>query len=461
MSEKRLFGTDGIRGEANAFPMTVDVALRLGQALAYCIKEGHLGLNSTSDGPRVLIAKDTRLSGYCFEQALTAGICSMGVDVWLAGPTPTPVVSFLTRTLKADIGVMISASHNPFVDNGFKIFNCDGFKLPDMTELSIEALILDSPQTLIEAQATGASIGRAYRVEQEVTRYVDFVTEKLGAHRPFEGLKVVLDSAHGAAYKLAPHIFEGLGAEVISIASKPDGTNINEGVGSMFPATAEKAVVEHSAHVGFAFDGDADRVVLIDEKGKVVNGDAVIALLAKHLHSAGKLKGKRIVSTVMSNVGLDHCLRELDIEVLREQVGDRYVLERLKAEGLNFGGEESGHLIFIDCNTTGDGILAALFLAQMIKSSAQPLSELGHFFHPAPRVVINVPVREKVPFSTIPGLSKVLEDTERHLDGLGRLLVRYSGTEKKARIMIEGLPESEGRIWAERIAKMLKPATAA
>jgi phosphoglucosamine mutase len=456
MKDKRLFGTDGIRGEANIYPMTVDVALRLGQALAYFIRDGHLGLPIRKDRPKILIAKDTRLSGYCFEQALTAGICSMGVDVCLAGPIPTPVVSFLTKELGADLGVMISASHNPFIDNGFKIFNFDGFKLPDSTELKIERLVLDAPQILIDCMAAGAAIGRAHRAEQEVPKYFEFVRNKLGAEKPLEGLRVVLDSAHGAAYKLAPQIFTALGASVISIASQPDGTNINEGVGSMHPAKAAKAVVEHGAHVGFAFDGDADRVVLIDEQGEILSGDAVIALLTKSLLFEGQLRSKRIVATVMSNAGLEHCLSELGVEVIREQVGDRYVLERLKAEGLSFGGEESGHLILLDCNTTGDGILSALFLAKMLKNSGQPLSELKQFFKPAPRVVINVPVKEKVPFSDIPGLTCLLEETERRLEGLGRMLVRYSGTEKKARILIEGLPEPEGRYFADRIAACLR-----
>ncbi len=442
---RTLFGTDGIRGRANQYPITAELALRLGRAAAHVLrKEG--GRNM------VLIGKDTRLSGYLLEHALTAGFCSMGMHVVLVGPVPTPGIALLTRSMRSDLGVVISASHNPYYDNGIKFFSHDGLKLPDQVEKRIEDVLLNDEHDTV--RPTGRDIGKASRIPDAVGRYIEFIKSTFPRGMTLEGMKVVVDCANGAAYKVTPLVLNELGADVISVNDKPDGFNINENCGTLRPEGLAEAVRDHGAQVGIAHDGDADRTLFCDEHGRVVDGDQIMGLCAVHLKGAGRLRGDAVVATVMSNVGLEHFLKKHGIELLRTQVGDRYVVERMLADGCNFGGEQSGHIVFMDHNTTGDGPVTALQVLAVMQETGKSLSQLVEPVVLYPQVLINVPVEEKAPVDLFPVVTAAIQKAEESLDG-GRVLVRPSGTEPKMRVMIEGQDPERIRELADDIARTI------
>jgi phosphoglucosamine mutase len=431
--ERRLFGTDGVRGTANVEPMTSETALRLGRALAHVTKR-------SPHRHKILIGKDTRLSGYMLEQAMASGICSMGVDVLLVGPLPTPGIAFLTRSMRADAGVVISASHNPFQDNGIKFFGSTGFKLPDELELEIERYVLgDSIDAL---RPTATAIGKAFRIDDAVGRYNVLAKSTFPRALTLDGLTIALDCGHGAAYRVAPEALEELGARVVAIGVEPSGENINDGVGALHPEALQRLVRESGAHVGLALDGDADRGILVDERGVVVDGDEVMAILATHLHGRRELQENTLVTTVMSNLGLHVAMRERGINVVTTAVGDRYVVEAMVRGGYNLGGEQSGHIVFLDHNTTGDGLITGLLVLARMVESGRPLSELRQVMTRYPQVLHNLRVREKPPVDTLPGVTRAVQAAERSLGERGRVLVRYSGTEKLLRVMVEGESES-------------------
>lgn len=440
---RKLFGTDGVRGIANLEPMTSETAMKLGRAAAYLFKR-------RSGRHQIVIGKDTRLSGYMLESALTAGICSMGVDVLLVGPTPTPAIAFLTRSLRADAGVMISASHNPYQDNGIKFFSNDGFKLPDEFEARMEELILSNE--IEHLRPTAEAVGKAYRIDDAEGRYIEFVKRSLPKEMDLQGLKVVVDCANGAAYKVSPKVLRELGATVQVVGDKPDGTNINAGCGAVHPEHLQEAVVAYAADVGIAHDGDADRAVFVSERGQVVDGDHAMAALALDLEARGQLKRQTLVGTVMSNFGLELAMTRAGISLVRTPVGDRYLLERMVADGYNFGGEQSGHLIFLDHNTTGDGLISGLQILALMKRTGRPLSELAKCMTAVPQVLLNVKVKDKPDLGSLPDLQRALLEGETLLNGTGRVLVRYSGTEPLLRIMVEGEQDAVIRLVAERLA---------
>jgi phosphoglucosamine mutase len=455
---RRLFGTDGVRGVANVHPMTAEMALQLGRALAYLVRSG-------PHRHRIVIGKDTRLSGYMLEQAIASGICSMGVDVMLCGPLPTPGIAFITESMRADAGVVISASHNPYQDNGIKFFSRDGFKLPDEMELQIERLVLGtSGETAQEFQAlrpTANRIGKAKRIGDEVGRYVVFLKSLFPRDLTLDGLTVVVDCAHGAAYKVAPAVFEELGAKVITLNAKPDGKNINDGCGAVHPEGMARSIEKNGAQLGIALDGDADRVIVADEKGRIVDGDAIMAIVGRDLIRRRALAKNAVVATVMSNVGLERSLREVGGQVIRTQVGDRYVVEEMRRNGYNFGGEQSGHLIFLDHVTTGDGVCAALNLLAVMLRESRPVSELARCFEPVPQVLLNLAVKQKRPLEELPAVQEAIAAVEKALEGEGRVFVRYSGTENKARVLVEGPDADRIKGYAQRIAAELERALAA
>ena len=425
----RLFGTDGIRGTVNRHPMTPETVLRIGMAAAYLLREKH-GRNM------ILIGKDTRLSGYMIESALTSGICSMGMNVTLVGPIPTPGVAFLTRTLRLDAGIVISASHNPFEDNGIKFFSSRGFKLPDDLERKIEGLVLDDG--LLRNRPKGAEIGKAYRLDDATGRYIEYIKSTIPRGVTFEGMKTVIDCANGAAYKTTPWVLRELGAEVISLSDRPDGININAGSGSLHVEGLCRAVKLHKADIGIAHDGDADRTIFCDEKGRVVDGDKVMGMWAVELKRNGMLKKDTVVSTVMSNLGLEKYLETNNITLSRTKVGDRYVVERMVEGGFNLGGEQSGHIVFLDHNTTGDGPLTAVQVLYLMKKRNSSLSKLVSGIRLYPQVLANVKVEHMHDVQSVPGIRVAIKAAEKKLDGTGRILVRPSGTERKIRVMIEG-----------------------
>jgi len=437
MSERKLFGTDGIRGVANEYPMTAELAVRLGQAVAYHFADHPPGDAHPDRKPRILIGKDTRLSGYMFESGLAAGITSMGADVQLVGPLPTPAVSRLTTGMRASAGIMISASHNPYQDNGIKIFGRDGFKLPDDEEARIEQLALSKTPPLPDSE----HIGKTARIEDAAGRYVVFLKNTFPKDLTLDGLRVVVDCANGAAYKVAPTVLRELGAEVFTVGCEPDGTNINRDCGSTDPQTAIQRVNETRADIGISLDGDADRVILIDEQGEVVDGDKILALCALHLKDRGELKNDTLVSTVMSNLGLDLALQDHGIDVERTKVGDRYVVERMREGDFNLGGEQSGHLIFLDHTTTGDGMIAALQVLAIMKRRGETLSDLAEVMSPLPQKLVNVDVVDKPPLEELEDFQNEVDRIEEDLGNEGRVLARYSGTESVARIMVEGPDE--------------------
>ncbi len=431
---RKLFGTDGIRGVANVDPMTSEMALKLGRAVSHLFKN--------RDGRhKIVIGKDTRLSGYMLESALTSGICSMGVDVIQVGPMPTPAISVITKSLRADAGVVISASHNSYEDNGIKFFSRDGLKLPDRMELEIERLIFSGEIDRIRPTAT--DIGKAYKQEDARGRYVEFVKASLPKGFDFSGLKVVVDCAHGAAYQVSPMVFEELGAEVIRLGVSPNGTNINDGCGCLHPEAMQQAVREHGAHFGMAHDGDADRVLFADEHGNLVDGDQVMGACALALKGEGRLARNTLVTTVMSNLGLELAMNQSGIDVIRTQVGDRYVLERMLSDGYSFGGEQSGHIIFLEHNLTGDGLLTALQLTYFMLQQGKPLSQLANCMTALPQVLIGGRVTKKVDLSSIDAVARTQAAIEQKLGKEGRILVRYSGTEPLVRVMLEGVDKDE------------------
>ena len=397
--------------------------------MAYLIRNGE-------HRHRVIIGKDTRLSGYMFEQAMAAGICSMGADVMLCGPLPTPGIAFLTSSMRADAGVVISASHNPYYDNGIKIFAADGFKLPDATEAKLEELMSDGED--MQPLPAPDDIGRAQRIDDARGRYIVFLKNSFPRRLSLDGLKIVVDCAHGAAYRVAPNVLTELGATVTSLAVSPDGKNINEQSGALHPEAMCKAVVEQGAHVGIALDGDADRVIFADERGKIIDGDAIMALCARRLLSRGELRKNTLVATVMSNLGLERAIADMGGKLLRTAVGDRYVVEAMRQHDLNLGGEQSGHLVFLDHMTTGDGIIAALQVLATMLEENQPLSTLASVMKSYPQVLLSVKVARRLPLGELGTVQSLITGIEQQLGSDGRVLVRYSGTEPKARVMIEG-----------------------
>lgn len=445
---KKLFGTDGVRGVANVHPMTIEMAMQLGRAAAYIFK------SSSKRRHRIVIGKDTRLSGYMLENALVAGICSMGVDVLLVGPLPTPGIANITSSMRADAGVVISASHNAFQDNGIKFFSGDGFKLPDAVELKIEKLI-ESKQ--IDAlRPTATEVGKAFRIDDAVGRYVVYLKKTFPQEMDLSGLKIVLDCANGAAYKVAPAVFEELGAEVIALGVNPNGTNINAGCGSTCPSVISEAVKEHRADIGVALDGDADRVIVCDEFGNEVDGDHIMAICASDLLKRKLLNKKTLVTTVMSNMGLDIALRKSGGRIVKTDVGDRYVVEAMRTGGYNLGGEQSGHMIFLNYTTTGDGILSALQLLAVMRREEKSLSELAEIMIPLPQVLFNTRVREKKDILSISEIAAKIKAVEHELGNEGRVLIRYSGTEPLLRVMIEGQDKYEITTWANEICELVK-----
>lgn len=429
--ERRLFGTDGIRGTANAEPMTAETALALGLAAGRRFRRG-------DHRHRVVIGKDTRLSGYLLEPALTAGFIAAGMDVMLVGPMPTPAVAFLTRTLRADLGVMVSASHNPFADNGIKLFGPDGFKLSDALEAEIEALMGEGPAA---GRVGPSELGRAQRIEDARGRYIEALKSAFPKGRTLQGVKLVVDCAHGAAYHLAGDLFWELGAEVVRIGCSPNGLNINEGCGSTRPEALRAAVLAEGADLGLALDGDADRLVLLDEKGELVDGDQILALIAREWLAEGRLSRPGIVATVMSNLGLERYLAGLGLGLERTRVGDRYVVEAMRAGGYNLGGEQSGHIVLTDLATTGDGLLAGLQVLAALGRAGQPLSRAGRLFEPVPQRLRNLRTTRPIDLAT-PRLAGLLGRERARLDGRGRLLVRASGTEPVIRVMVEAEDEA-------------------
>jgi phosphoglucosamine mutase len=454
---RRLFGTDGVRGVANVHPMTSEMALQLGRALAYLVRNG-------PHRHRIVIGKDTRLSGYMLEQAIASGICSMGVDVMLCGPLPTPGIAFITQSMRADAGVVISASHNPYQDNGIKFFSRDGFKLPDEVELQIERLVLGGAEDDAGAEdfralrPTATRIGKAKRIDDAKGRYAQFLKAIFPKDLTLDGLTVVVDCANGAAYHTAPAVLEELGAKVVPLAVEPDGTNINDGCGAIHPESMAKAIQKQGAHLGLALDGDADRVILADETGRIVDGDAIMALVGRDLIRQKALAKKTVVATVMSNAGLERSLAEVGGRVVRTAVGDRYVVEEMRRSGYSFGGEQSGHLIFLDHVTTGDGVAAALNVLAVMRREGRPLSDLARCFEPLPQALVNVAVKEKRPLSELPAVGKAIGAAEKALGADGRVLVRFSGTENKARVLVEGPDAKRIRGLADAIAEELRRA---
>jgi len=429
----RLFGTDGVRGVANQEPMTPETVVKLGRAAAHRLK---------APGSRrsIVIGKDTRLTGYMLETALTAGITSMGVDVILVGPLPTPGIAFITRSLRADAGVVISASHNSFEDNGIKFFSGEGLKLPDELEAEIESLFCSGEIDRVRPPAD--AIGKAYRVGDASGRYIEFAKNSFPKGLTLRGLKVVVDCAHGATYRISPTVLRELGADVVALNVNPDGLNINAGCGSLHPEELQRVVVAEHAHVGFAHDGDGDRVLAVDEQGALVDGDQILALCALDMAAAGRLRARTLVATVMSNIGLELAMRESGISLVRTAVGDRYVLEEMLRHGYALGGEQSGHVIFAEHNTTGDGIVTALQVLATLVRSGKRLSELAACMRRFPQVLRNVRVRRREDLASLPAVQREIQYAEAVLAGSGRVLVRYSGTEPVARVMIEGPDEA-------------------
>lgn len=442
---RKFFGTDGIRGRTNSGVMTAATAMRVGQAAGTHFLRG-------DHRHRVVIGKDTRLSGYMMESALVAGFTSVGMDVIMTGPLPTPAIALLTREMRADLGVMISASHNPFEDNGIKLFGPDGFKLSDETEASLERLLEQEPQ-LVEPER----IGRARRIEDARGRYIHAVKQSISADIRFDGLKVVVDCAHGAAYEVAPSAIWELGAEVIAIGVTPTGTNINDGVGSTSLETVKARVVEEGADIGIALDGDADRLIVIDEKGETVDGDQIMALIATRMQHRGSLRGGGVVATVMSNLGLERYLESIGLTLERTKVGDRYVLERMREGGFNVGGEQSGHMILTDHATTGDGTVAALSVLSSMVRTGKPASELLHVFDRVPQLLKNVRYEGGAPLENAQ-VKQVIAETESELADSGRLVIRPSGTEPLIRVMAEGDDAVQVEAVVDRICDAVRAA---
>ncbi len=444
---RKLFGTDGIRGVANVDPMTGELAMQLGRAIAFLFKE-------VKGKHRIVVGKDTRLSGYMLETAMASGICSMGADVMLVGPLPTPGIAFITTSMRANAGVVISASHNPYYDNGIKIFSRDGFKLPDQMEHHIEDLI--SSDDLTSLRPTASEVGKAHRIDDAIGRYVVFLKSTFPNDLTLDGLRIVLDCANGAAYRVAPTVLEELGAEVVSVGVDPDGENINAECGSLHPQGISRLVVEKKADIGMALDGDADRIVFVDNKGKEVDGDHILAICGLDLLTKGCLKKKTLVTTVMSNMGLERAVKSAGGKVVRTKVGDRYVVEEMVRGDYNLGGEQSGHTIFLDYNTTCDGVLTALQVLAIMKREEKPLEQLTKVMEPLPQVLYNVEVREKRELSEILEIDLRIKAIEKELGDSGRILIRYSGTEPLLRVMAEGEDEAKLHRFAQDLVELVR-----
>jgi phosphoglucosamine mutase len=465
----KLFGTDGIRGLANEYPMTGEVAMSVGRAVAYALRNAQMSSLVKSSMPvglkplesskpirraKIVVGKDTRLSGYMIEQALASGICSMGADVILIGPLPTPGVAFVTQSMRADAGIMISASHNPYYDNGIKIFSADGYKLPDQVEDEIERLVVS--RELEKVRPSGDLVGKAFRIDDVHGRYLVFLKSLFPKDLDLLGVRIVLDCANGAAYKVAPLVFEELGAEVFKKGVGPTGLNINDKCGALYPENIAGATVEYRADIGISLDGDGDRCILSDENGEIVDGDQIIGLCAIEMAREGTLRNKTVVTTPMSNIGMELTLREHGIAMVRAQVGDRYVVDTMRKNGFNLGGEQSGHVVFLDQSTTGDGIVAALKVLEAMRRTGKPLSELKKAIKLFPQVREDVRVSRKEPFENHADISRAIADAQAALKDKGRVFVRYSGTEPLARVMVEGEDSRAIQQFAQKIASSIQ-----
>ena len=447
-NERKLFGTDGVRGTANIEPVTAETALKLGRAAAHVF--AHNQPASAGGRHKIVIGKDTRLSGYMLENAIVAGVTSLGVDVLLIGPLPSPGIAYITRSLRADAGIVLSASHNPYADNGIKFFRADGYKLDDEIEARIENLVFSG--AIENIRPTAQKIGKAWRIDDALGRYIEFAKQSFPRGLTLDGFHIAVDCANGAAYKSTPYILAELGAKLSIIHNTPNGTNINENCGSMHPEQVCRLVKETGAHIGIANDGDADRVLLCDENGEIVDGDEILAIAAVDALQNGTLAGNTLVSTVMSNFGLDECLARAGGKVMRTAVGDKYVIEAMMRDNLNIGGEQSGHMIFRDYASTGDGIVAALQILGIMAKTGKPLSELKKILVKFPQAQRNMRVKAKPPIETLKDVAALIAEAETALAGAGRILLRYSGTEPKIRLLIEGRDDALINVHAEKIS---------
>lgn len=445
--DPKIFGTDGVRGRANAYPMTVETALALGRAAGKLFR-------TRNDRHRVVIGKDTRLSCYMFENALIAGLCSMGIDTLMVGPFPTPGVAFITRAYRADAGIIISASHNPFFDNGIKFFSSEGFKFPDAWEAEMEALVAKGDFN--DSLPGDFDIGKNTKIHDADGRYIEFVKATFPRKLSLKNLTIVLDCANGASYKVAPLVFRELDANVHVYGNTPNGININDNCGSLHVETIQKAVIDHRADIGIALDGDADRVILIDENAQIVDGDMMLAICARDMLKTGLLRNKKVVSTVMANFGFNKAMEEIGVEVVKSQVGDRYVIQDMLKHEANLGGEQSGHLIFLDHNTTGDGLVSALQVLRIMIETDSKLSDLASVFKRYPQACVNVKVKSKPPLETLKEMQKAIKEAETLLGNQGRVLVRYSGTENICRVMVEGPKQKQVNLIAQTIAQSVE-----
>jgi phosphoglucosamine mutase len=454
-AHKKIFGTDGVRGTANVEPVTAETALKLGRAAAHVFKNLERQPRQGNRGKhKIVLGKDTRLSGYLLENAISSGILSMGVDVLLIGPLPTPGVAYVTRSLRADAGIVITASHNPYADNGIKFFRADGYKLDDKIEDEIEHLVFSGE--IENIRPTAGEIGKAVRIDDALGRYIEFAKASFPRGMTLEGVRVVVDCAHGAAYKSTPCVLRELGAEVIVYGNQPDGMNINQDCGSMHPENLCRRVVEHRAHLGIAHDGDADRVLLCDETGALIDGDDIMAVAALDMLAQKTLALETLVATVMSNAGLEAAVKSAGGKVVRTAVGDKNVIDEMLRHGFNFGGEQSGHLIFRDFGTTGDGLVAALQILRIMRARGTPLSKLAKCWTRFPQLITNIRVREKKPFDQLDGVMKLVSEAEAELKGQGgRVFLRYSGTEPKARLLLEGRDAKVLEKWSQKICGVI------
>jgi phosphoglucosamine mutase len=443
----KLFGTDGIRGVANQYPMTPELAVTIGKAVAAIFKGGH-------KQSKIVMGKDTRISGDMLEHALVSGICSMGVDAYLTGILPTPGVAFLTSSTGANAGIVISASHNPYYDNGIKIFKNNGYKLSDEEEDEIEQFVFN--KSMASSPKSVQHIGRVYNLEDAGCTYGNFLKCTVPENHNFKDLKIVIDCSNGATFEVAPAIFTELGAKVKILYNNPDGKNINDNCGSQHPENLKKSVVKNEADIGFAFDGDGDRLIAVDEKGAVATGDQILAVCAKFMKQKGLLKGNQVVSTIMSNIGLGQALKEMGIKHLTAKVGDRYVMEKMVSSGAILGGEDSGHMIFLNYHTTGDGILAAIRLIEAMKDESKPISELFKIMTVFPQVLMNVDVMHKPDLKSVAGIADAIKSVESVLGKKGRVVVRYSGTQPICRVMVEGPTVNETQKYCKQLADIIK-----
>lgn len=444
----KIFGTDGVRGKANLLPMVPEIALALGRAAGKMLRSRHPGK------ARVVIGKDTRLSCYVFENALISGLCSMGVDTLMVGPLPTPGVAFITRAYRANSGIVISASHNPYYDNGIKFFDSEGFKMPDEWEREIESLVLKN--NFQDCLPKDDDLGRNTKINDSDGRYIEFVKATFPRGQSLRNLKIVLDCANGAAYRVAPLVFRELDAKVFCYGVQPDGLNINQQCGSLHPATVQKGIIEHQADVGIALDGDADRVVMVDENAQIVDGDTILAICARDMQRRNLLKNNKVVATVMSNLGFIKAMESLGISVIKAQVGDRYVIHDMLQHEANLGGEQSGHVIFLDHNTTGDGLVCALQVLRIMMQTDAKLSDLASFVQRYPQTCVNVKVSSKPPLENLVKTNEAIQKVEKTLGDSGRILVRYSGTENLCRVMVEGTKLKQVIQLAEGVAVAIR-----